>query len=140
MNTMKSKHAKFASSATITASSVLLIMGGFFVIFGTKQGPRDLQHMQQELHLQKGTVELHALPEKQRRAYVSSIEFLEEYSDLLEESLQLMRSIGIVLLPLAAVSLLGGIFSLLAVMRASRQNHKGVSSELDQTSATVAQP
>jgi hypothetical protein len=82
-----------------------------------------LEGIKHELAEQKKYADEYALPEKQAKAYRSSIEFLENYSGLVEDSRDVQWSIGAILLPVVTLSFSG---VLVAMRRGSRRGQHSI--------------
>jgi hypothetical protein len=63
--------------------------------------------MKRELAEEKKYAERYALPEEQARAYLSSIEFLEKYRGLVEDSRDIQWSIGVAVVVVTSCAFIG---------------------------------
>lgn len=94
-------------------NSVLIAIGLYLLVQGMRTTREiDLQTLQAELSEQKEYASKYAMPEKQAKAYVSSIEALEKHRDLLEEARDSQWSIGLIILSLSCLTEIGLIWTM----------------------------
>jgi hypothetical protein len=85
--------------ASFVATFILFALGAYLLITGVySRRVLDVDRVKRELSQQRKHAQDFMLPDKEARAFASSVEFLENYCDVLNEARDMPMSIGVFVL------------------------------------------